>query len=1042
MKNLITLFILFIITVVQSFAHDVDNSFIQNNGQWDSKVLFKGTFKNQHVWITSTGVIFDHYKIEGTGNTVGFVHSMKFLNGAKDFTAKGQNSLQTKISYQQKGKLFSASAFERVLVKNVYKGIDVVFHSENGTVRYDFIVKPYADPQQISLRFEGIDDIEMKNSSLHFTTKDFQITNGSLRSFQKINNLNQHVESSFKNIDKKTFAFTVGLYDKSKVLIIDPIVTSSYFGTAQDDAIMAMTLDKAKNVIIVGWTNSTNLPTTLGSYNSQFSSGITDAFVAKLTPDMKSVIFSTYIGGSGADTAFCVKTDESNNIYVGGITSSADFGTTETAPDKLFGGQTDGFLIKLTESGSRVYSTFLGGTGFDKITALAVGKDNSVFTTGFTFSSNFPTTPGVVDVIYNSGGDAFATKIDANGTVFSFSTFLGFTVRNNEPAEYDCGYDITLNDIGDVLIVGETRSGSFPIYPIQGMWWEPAPPFLPIQNALKGISDGFIVSLNSNASTYRYSSYFGGNGEEKCTVIELTDDNRPVIAGSSNSPAGIIPITSGYQASVKGMNDCFLIRFSTDWKTQAFTFWGENRDEFPTDVKINSQNGEIYLSGETTSSLLLTTNTAEQKNFGGNKDGFITKFNSQLNQIVYSTYVGGPQIDVVTNIFIDNMYDLYYSVATNSTNSVNSDGYQSQSNGGIDGYIGKLVLKSLQLSTPQSNDTWCPGEIVTIQWNTDYPAGTEFEIFLSADTGKTYSLIQKTTTNSFQFTVPFTLNPLLKYSLKVKNISGIQSEIDNISISKVGTIENQPSNEVVCAGETAMFEVVGSGDNLQYEWRKGNQIVQNSADSKLIIPNATVLNEGTYTVTVKPDCGSDIVSQSVTLTVRPQTKVISTPDDVNITVGSTLSVCPTSVGLAKSYQWFFNGISMGLNFQNECLSIPNIGKSLEGEYYCIVTGTCGNDTSRKVMVSVKDAVSVRDELTNGFVLQQNGSEMQLFNRNNSLELTSLSIVSVLGTKQFITLPPQNKGTIAFSTSTLSSGMYLLEILTNHGRSFLPFTIVR
>lgn len=1042
MKNLIKLFLLFIITVVQSFAYNVDNSFIQNNGQWDPKVLFKGSFKNQQVWITSTGVLFDHYTVISTGEKKGFVHSMEFQNGSKQLSAFGENSLSSKVSYQLHGKNIVAPSFEKVLLKDVYKGIDVAFHSENGSFRYDFIVQPYANPLEIALKFDGVENVDIHHSSLQFFTKDFLITNGNLRSFQENHGNKYPVKSSFKKIDNKTFAFAVGSYDQSKVLIIDPIVTSSYFGTAQDEAIIAMTLDNEKNVIIVGWTNSSNLPTTLGAYSSQFSSGTTDAFVAKLTPDMKSVIFSTYLGGTGADTAFCVKTDESNNIYVGGITSSADFGTTETAPDKLFGGQTDGFLIKLTESGSRIYSTFLGGTSFDKITSLAVGKDNSVFTTGFTFSSNFPTTQGVVDVIYNSGGDAFATKIDANGTVFSFSTYLGFTSRNNNPAEYDCGNDIVVAENGDVLIVGETKSGSFPVFPVQGMWWEPAPPFLPIQNALKGTSDGFIVSLNSNASTYRYSSYFGGNGDEKCSVIELTDDNRPVIAGSSNSPAGIIPITSGYQASVKGMNDCFLIQFSTDWKTQAFTFWGENRDEFPTDVKINSQNGEIYLSGETTSSLLLSTNTAEQKNFGGNKDGFITKFNSQLNQIVYSTYVGGPQTDIVTNMFLDDLNDLYYSVATNSTKTLNSDGYQSESNGGIDGFVAKLVLKSLQLTTPQSNDTWCPGELVTVQWNTDYPAGTEFEIYLSADSGKTYDLIRKTTTTSFQYTVPSTLNPTSKYKLKVMNVSGIQSEIDNISISKVGTIENQPSNEVVCTGETAKFEVVGSGTNLQYEWRKGNQIIQNTSDSKLIIPNATILNEGTYTVTVKPDCGPDIISQAVTLTVRPETKVISTPDDVIITVGSTLSVCPTSVGLSNTYQWFYNGISMGLNFQNECLTIPNISKGLEGEYYCVVTGTCGNDTSRKVMVTVKDPVSVRDELTNGFVLQQNGSEMQLYNRNNSLELTSLSIVSVLGTRQFITLPPQNKGTISFSTSTLTSGMYLLEILTNQGRSFLQFTIVR
>lgn len=1042
MKHLIKLFLFLTFGIMQCFAFNIKNSFIQNNGQWDPTVLFKGSFKNQHVWITTNGVIFDHYSVQSSENSIGYVHSMKFQNGKELLNAVGEKTLASTVSFQQNGKIIDSRVFEKVLLSNVYEGIDVVFHSDGENVRYDFIVKPFANPHQITLKFDGMDKSEIHKSSLKFISKDFEMTNGNLLSFQENNGAKTIVESSFRKLDNNTFAFSIGSYDNSKVLTIDPIVTSSFFGTAQDDAISAMTLDKDKNVIVVGWTTSANLPVSVGAYNSQFSSGMTDAFVAKLTPDMKQVLFCTYIGGTGSDTATSVKTDETNNIYVAGATSSADIGVTETAPDKNFGGQTDGFLIKLTPTGSRVYATYLGGTSFDKITSLAIGKDNTVFLTGYTFSSNFPTTPGVVDVIYNSGGDAFATKIDANGTVFSFSTFLGFTARNNNPSEYDCGHDITIAENGDVLIVGETRSGGFPVYPVQGMWWEPAPPFLPIQTSLKGPSDGFIVSLNSNASTYRYSSYFGGNGDEKCTVVELTDDNRAVIAGSSNSPAGIIPVTSGYQASVKGMNDCFLIRFSPDWKTQAFTFWGENRDESPTDVKINSQTGEIYLSGETMSSLLLTTSTAEQKNFGGIKDGFITKFNTQLNQVVYSTYVGGSQTDIVSNIYLDNVNDLYYSVTSNSTNSLNADGYQSQSNGGVDGYVAKLVLKSLQLTTPQSNDTWCPGEIVTIQWNTDYPAGTEFEVYLSADTGKSYNLIRKTTLTSFQYTVPTNLHSTSKYQLKVMNVSGIQSEINNISISQVGTIDEQPTNEVVCAGETAMFEVVGSGVNLQYEWRKGNQIIQNSAEPKLLIPNASTMNEGSYTVTVKPDCGADIISQSVTLTVRPVTKVTSTPENMIVTLGATLSICPTSVGLAKQYQWFYNDISMGASFQNECLTIPNISKALEGEYYCIVSGTCGTDTSRKVLVTVKDPVSVKDEQSYGFTLQQNGTEMQLFNKISAIEVNSLSIISVLGTKQDIQIHPQRIGLISISTSTLSNGMYLLEIISSKGRTVIPFTIVR
>jgi len=1044
MKILLT-FLILIQSFVVSFSNGLQNEFIKNNGQWNTEVLFMGSFPNVNVWVTKSEIIFDHYKLNiEPSSKAGVVLKMKFEDSHLNTQVYGIDGLESSVRYTQSNREFTTQSYKNVVFHNLYTGIDLVLKSENAKPRYDFVVQPFSNPDQIKVRFEGHNSLKQQKNSIDFLTSIGTISNGNLKTFQVVNGTEIPIESNFKQNSKNEFAFKIGSYDTSKELIIDPIVSSTFLGTALNDGITSMTVDKLKNVIVVGWTNSPTFPTSVGTYKEQFSQGGTDAFVAKFSPDMKNLLFCTYLGGSGVDTALCVKTDESNNIYVAGVTSSADFGVSAVAPDKIYNGQTDGFLIKLTPQGTRTFATYIGGINEDKITAIAIGVDNSIYATGCTFSTNFPTTTGVVDVSYNSGGDAFCTKIDANGTIFAFSTFLGLTVRNNNPAEYDCGNDILVTDNGDVIIVGETKSGNFPVFPFLGQWWEPAPAFLPISNSLKGPSDGFVVRLNGNASTYRYSSYFGGTGDERCTAVDISKDNRVVFTGTTNSTTGIVPITNAYQSSVKGMSDCFIGRFSIDWKIQAFTYFGESRDEVPTKIQINHSNGEVYLAGETNSQLFFTTNDAQQRTYGGLNEGFITRFNSEYNQVIYSTFVGGSQDDKITGFFLDENYDIYYAGNTNSSSGVipNNVGFQQVSNGATDGFIGKLVLKTLTLTTPQTNAVWCPGSTVTIQWNTDYPNGSEFEVFLSSDSGKIYNSIKKLSANSFQYLVPNTLKPGSLYALKVQHISGLVSEINGITVSKVVSLVDQPNSTTVCFGDTVVFSAKGTGESVQYEWRKGNQIMKISTDSTLVIPNVSSLNAGNYTVTIRASCGSPVLSDVVTLTVKLKTKVLTTPPDKTIMEKTTLSLCPTYDGIARSYQWYFNNSSMGSGYQNECLLIPNINKNFEGDYRCVVSGDCGTDTTKPIAIKVDLFVSVFESKDLKFNVIQIGNETFVRSVNTSEPIIEMNIYNSLGTALEIPIVNLQGENILLPSSQLSSGYYFVHIKTAKQSYVLPFSVLK
>jgi hypothetical protein len=206
--------------------------------------------------------------------------------------------------------------------------------------------------------------------------------------------------------------------------VIDPVlVYSTFLGGAAADTGFAIAVDAAGAAYVAGWTSSGNFPTTLGALDTTFNGGGgpsvppcpagCDAFVTKLNPAGSALIYSTYLGGSGADQAFAIAVDAVGSAYVVGSTASANFPTTAGAPDISFNGVADAFVTKLDAAGSGLlYSTFLGGTSFEVGRGIAVDAAGRVYVAGWTSSTNFPTTPGAFDTTHNGDFDAFITKFD------------------------------------------------------------------------------------------------------------------------------------------------------------------------------------------------------------------------------------------------------------------------------------------------------------------------------------------------------------------------------------------------------------------------------------------------------------------------------------------------------------------------------------------------------------------------------------------------------------------------------------------------------
>jgi hypothetical protein len=259
------------------------------------------------------------------------------------------------------------------------------------------------------------------------------------------------------------------------------LVFSTYLGGGGIENCYDIVIDNNKNIYITGNSESSDFPTTDGAFN-QDCTGDLDVFVTKLSSDGSSLLYSTFIGGSKKEFGYGIAIDKNNNSYVTGITLSEDFPVTYGAYDTTFyeevdvvdqsaghvlkthgiknpleGEKYDIFVTKLNSEGnSLVYSTYIGGNGDDFGRYPAVDNDGNVYITGYTESTDYPTSPGAYDRSHNGNMDVFVSKLNSNGTRLLYSSYFG-------GAEDDIGYKITIASDGNAYLTGWTASYDFPV---------------------------------------------------------------------------------------------------------------------------------------------------------------------------------------------------------------------------------------------------------------------------------------------------------------------------------------------------------------------------------------------------------------------------------------------------------------------------------------------------------------------------------------------------------------------------------------------------
>jgi hypothetical protein len=395
------------------------------------------------------------------------------------------------------------------------------------------------------------------------------------------------------------------------------LVYSTYLGGSGSDGGQGIAVDGEGNAYITGGTTSTDFPT-MNPFQA-FLDGSDDAFVTKLNSTGSALIYSTYLGGSGAGSGSGIAVDVSGDAYVTGFTSSTDFPVTPGAFQTKCGGTCLGnaFVTKVSPKGSAlIYSTYLGGSGVDDGNGggIVVDSAGNAYVTGGTGSNDFPVTPGAFQTTCGGNNcaypdfDAFVTKLNPSGSALVYSTHLGGSGD-------DYGWGIGVDGVGNAYVTGRTSSSDFPTKN-------------PFQSALGGGYDAFVSKLNSSGSALIYSTYLGGSGDEDefGAAIAVDGGSNAYVVGSSSSTD--FPVTPrALQTHWGGHGDAFVTKFNSSGSALFYSTYlggpggGRGKTSSAFGIAVDSA-GDLYVTGNTNSPNFPTINPL-QSAYGGNGDAFV-----------------------------------------------------------------------------------------------------------------------------------------------------------------------------------------------------------------------------------------------------------------------------------------------------------------------------------------------------------------------------------------------------------------------------------
>jgi hypothetical protein len=693
--------------------------FIPNRGQVDEQVAYYVQGKDKAVYFADEGVTFilakakkrsedlDNKKIarmprsakekdllrlhswegsEGIGDARAnreeeiserWVVKLDFVGPNPDTHPEGLDETGTKISYF-KGRpeewKTGLPAYSKVMYKDLWPGIDLVYYGTVNRLKYDFIVHPGADPAQIRLAYRGAESVSIdEEGRLQVTTPMGGFSDDVPIAYQEIGGKRTDVHLAYRvdgelldrsgeriagpeNVDKDgenswtrscSYGFEIGDYNASLPLVLDPailiycgyvIYTTWSYITYKGYGIA---LDSSGNAYITGYIDHLS----------------TDpyAFVSKANASGTAISYRIHIGGVGNDFGNSIAVDSSGNAFITGYTYAGESTfPVSVGPDLTHNGEADAFVAKVNASGTGLlYCGYIGGLDDDYGNGIALDSSGNAYIAGHTYSTQntFPVSLGP-DLTHNGGSDAFVAKVNASGTGLLYCGYVGGLA-------YDSGSSIALDSSGNAFISGMTASNelSFPV--IVG-------PDL----THNGDRDAFIAKVNNTGTALSYCGYTGGIDYDSGHDIAVDISGNAYITGETDSNELSFPVMLGSDLTHNGLRDAFIAKVNASGTALSYCgYIGGLGYDSGYGIAVDSS-GNAYITGETDSDEnSFPVTMGPDLSYNGAIDAFVAKINASGIALSYCGYVGGLDYDSGYGIAVDSSGYAYVTGETDSDES-------------------------------------------------------------------------------------------------------------------------------------------------------------------------------------------------------------------------------------------------------------------------------------------------------------------------------------------------------------------------------------
>lgn len=692
----------------------VPRQFVPNMGQWQGNFSFKTEVPGGAIFFNEGGFTYLqkdtssysllHSLVQPNYSQMaenGFLKSHAFqmrFEGAMATCAISGNRQQSFYHNYYLGSRQNwrsrVPVFAGLNYTNIYPETDIEVFGTSTGIKYNIIVKPGADIGTIKLKFEGAENVSIQNGKLHIVTSVNQLVEEIPYAYTNKHGTITPIHCEYVKTETGSYSFRiVGGYDKTAIIVIDPVVVfSTYSGSSADNFGFTATYDSKGNLYAGGITEATGYPTTLGSFQVAYKGGDTynpisgfgnnpwDITISKYNPTGDTLLFATYLGGSRNEYPHSLLADYSDNLLILGTTFSPDFPTSPLAYDTSYNGKrvfndwSDIVITKLSSDGSSLLAaTYLGGENHDGLNLntnlaynyadefrgdLIMDKDNNYYVGSATLSDTFPMV-NPLQATKKGPIDGIVFKIDSSLQNIIWSTYLGGSAA-------DAVYSIRLDKSNRVCIAGGTNSNDLPVS--SNAW----------QKTHKGGTDGFAAIIENDGQSIRNLTYAGTNKHDESYFIDVDAQDNIYLAGQSE---GNMPVTGGTYTNANSGQFILKLSHSLDTLLVATVIGtGKGAPDISPTAFLVDYCGFIYLSGWgsqlnkplSTNGLPITSN-AYQSITDGN-DFYLIALGRNASSLLYATYFGGNQtedhVDGGTSRF-DKRGVIYESVCASCSNFQN-----------------------------------------------------------------------------------------------------------------------------------------------------------------------------------------------------------------------------------------------------------------------------------------------------------------------------------------------------------------------------------